>query len=137
MQASAAMAAFFFVLRGGGWRYGVLPGAHDPLYLQATSACFGAIVVMQIVNVFLCRSERESMFGAGWLGNRLIGIGIAVEVALLVAIVYTPVGNVLFDTAPVAWSVWIFAAPFALGMIAIEELRKWIVRRRPSAHPQR
>ena len=35
--------------------------ANDPLYLQATTACLSAIVVMQIVNVFLCRSHRTSI----------------------------------------------------------------------------
>ena len=33
-------------------------GARDPLYLQATTACLTAIIVMQVVNVFLCRSRR-------------------------------------------------------------------------------
>ena len=33
----------------------------DPLYLQATTACLSAIIVMQIVNVFLCRSASRSV----------------------------------------------------------------------------
>ncbi len=39
--------------------------------------------------------------------------------------------NALFGTAPIPWRVWLFILPFALGMLALEELRKWIVRRRP------
>ena len=53
--------AYWFVLRTGGWHYGEMLAAHDPLYLQATTACLSAIVVMQIVNVFLCRSDRDPL----------------------------------------------------------------------------
>ena len=31
------------------------------LYLRATTACLSAIIVMQIVNVFLCRSSVRSV----------------------------------------------------------------------------
>ena len=62
LEAAAAMAAFFFVLAGGGWVYGQLLPPNDPLYLQATTACLSAIIVMQVANVFLCRSERASVF---------------------------------------------------------------------------
>ena len=64
MQAVAAMCAFGFVLRSGGWTYGQPLAIHDPLYLQSTTACLSAIVVMQIANVFLCRSERLPVFRA-------------------------------------------------------------------------
>ncbi len=32
-------------------------------------------------------------------------------------------------TAPISWSAWLFMLPFALGMLVLEELRKWFVRR--------
>jgi calcium-translocating P-type ATPase len=128
MQSVAALAAFFFVLRAGGWHPGQTPGARDPLYLQATTACLSAIVVMQVANVFLCRSPRRSAFAFGCFSNKLIVAGIATELAIIALIDYTPWGHALFGTAPIALSAWLFVIPFALGMIALEELRKWIVR---------
>ena len=73
---------------------------NDPLYLRATTACFSAIVVLQIVNVFLCRSARRSIFSTGILGNPLIWGGVIVEIALVVLIGYTRLGNFIFGTAP-------------------------------------
>jgi len=93
IEAAITMAAFFFVLHGGGWRYGRALAMRDPLYLRATTACFSAIVVLQIVNVFLCRSSTRSIFSTGILGNPLIWGGVIVEIALVVPIGYTPVGN--------------------------------------------
>ena len=88
-----------------------------------------AIVVTQMVNVFLCRHPTRSAFAFGIASNPLILLGVAAELALLLAIVYTPAGNALFGTAPLAASAWLFVLPFALGMLALEEGRKAVVRR--------
>ncbi|MGH8119948.1 MAG: hypothetical protein ACRESK_04965, partial [Gammaproteobacteria bacterium] len=47
IEACGAMAAFFMVLREGGWRYGEMLAATNPLYLEATTACLSTIIVMQ------------------------------------------------------------------------------------------
>jgi magnesium-transporting ATPase (P-type) len=129
LEAAAAMAAFFFVLERGGWRYGETLAVGDSLYLQATTACLGAIIVMQIANVFLCRSESRSAFETGLRGNPLILWGVVLEVGLIALIAYTPWGNALIGTAPIGGEVWLFVLPFAIGLLALEEVRKWIVRR--------
>ena len=130
IEAAAAMAAFFFVLHAGGWKYGQQLAPDDPLYLRATTACLSAIIVLQIVNVFLCRSASRSVFSTGFLGNRLILWGVALEIVLVVAINYTSLGNALLGTSPLAGRVWLFIIPFAGAMLALEELRKRLARAR-------
>jgi calcium-translocating P-type ATPase len=130
IEAAAAMAAFFFVLHGGGWSYGERLAADDPLYQRATAACLSAIIVMQIVNVFMCRSSVRSVFTTGLLDNPILVAGVALEITLLVLIDYTAWGNALLETAPVPAEVWIFVAPFAAAMLLLEEARKWLARRR-------
>lgn len=129
IEAVAAMAAFFFVLHHGGWSYGQELAWNDPLYLQSTTACLSTIIVMQVVNVFLCRSNRESVFSFGLFSNPFILWGIAAEIALILLINYTPWGNRIFGTAPIRMNVWIFVIPFAMGMLVLEEFRKWSIRR--------
>jgi len=129
LEAIAAMAAFFFVLHGGGWQFGITLGVHDHLYLQATTACLAAIIAMQVVNVMLCRHSAMSALSRGHRRNRLIGYGIIFELVLLMLIVYTPWGNALFGTAPPDAAVWLFILPFGIGMLLLEELRKAIVRK--------
>jgi magnesium-transporting ATPase (P-type) len=82
-QAVAAMAAFFFVLFGAGWEWGQALPADSTMYRQATTACLTAIVLMQVVNVQLCRSRRSSIFSLPLFGNRLITGGIAAEIAII------------------------------------------------------
>ena len=129
LEAAAAMAVFFFVLDAAGWHYGDLPGRTDPLYLQATTSCLAAIVVMQMANVFLCRHPKQSAFAFGLISNPLILLGLASELALMLFIAYTPAGNWLFGTAPVGIEVWLLAAGFAALMWTLEEARKAWLRR--------
>lgn len=132
LEAAAAMAAFFYVLYGGGWQYGQALDAGNPLYLQATTACLSAIIAMQVVNVFLCRHPSESAFRFSLLGNRLLLAGIMLEAILILLIVYTPWGNRWFGTSPISAAVWLFILPFAGAMLALEELRKALARRMAS-----
>jgi calcium-translocating P-type ATPase len=129
VEAVAAMAAFFDVLSDGGWRYGEMLASDHPLYLQATTACLSAIIVMQVVNVFLCRSDRKSAFSSGLLSNLLLIWGVFVEIALILLIVYTPWGNRIFGTVPISAGVWLFVLPFGAAMLALEEGRKWMIRK--------
>ena len=127
IEAIAAMAAFFFVLHGSGWTYGQALAPSHPLYLQATTACLSAVIVMQIVNVFLCRSASRSVWSMRLVGNPLILWGVLLEIALILVIDYTTWGNVIFGTAPISGRVWLFVLPFAAGLLVLEELRKWLV----------
>jgi magnesium-transporting ATPase (P-type) len=129
LEAAASMAVFFFVLDAAGWRYGELPGRTDPLYLQATTACLAAIVVMQVANVFLCRHPRKSSFSFALFSNPLILLGVAAELGLIAFIVYTAAGNWLFGTAPIGLDAWLLALAGAALMWMLEEMRKVGLRR--------
>jgi len=128
IEAVAAMASFFFILQRGGWLYGQQLAVNDPLYMQATTACLTSIIVMQIVNVFLCRSRSRSIFSQGVLGNPLVLWGVLLEIALILFIDYTPWGNAVFGTMPIDGKTWLFIVPFALLLLILEELRKWLAR---------
>jgi magnesium-transporting ATPase (P-type) len=129
LQAAAAMAVFFFVLDAAGWQYGTDLDRNDPLYLQATSACLATIVVMQMMNVFLCRHPLQSSRSFGLFSNPYILMGLAAELALILFIIYTPAGNWLFGTAPVGVEVWLLAIAGAALMWVLEEARKAWQRR--------
>ena len=104
--------------------------ADSTTYRQATTACLTAIVLMQVVNVHLCRSRRASVFSLPLFSNRLITAGIVAEIALILLIDYTPAGHPLFGTAPISWSAWLIVLPFAVAMLMLEEARKAFVRSR-------
>lgn len=123
-EAIAAMAVFFYVLHAGGWIYGQMLPTDNALHLQATTAYLSTIIVMQIMNVFICRHPSESVFHSSWFGIRLLLLGVALEIVLILLIVYTPLGNSMFGTAPIEIDVWLYAIPFCLVMLPLDEPRK-------------
>ena len=100
LEAVAAMAAFVFVLVEAGWSWGTMLSPDDLLYRQATTACLTAIVLMQVMNVHLCRTRRAPIRSRRFFGNRLITAGIVTELVLILLIDYTSAGNAIFGTAP-------------------------------------
>ena len=126
IEAAACMFGFFYVLLNGEWRWGEMLSPNNILYMQATTACLTAIIVTQIGNVFACRSSRESVFSIGFFTNRLIFLGIAVELMLQLFIVYHPWGNKIFGTYPISLSAWLVLIPFAVLLLFADEARKRI-----------
>ena len=129
-EAAAAMGAFFFVVTGKAWLWHAPATLDDLLYRQGTTACLTAIVLMQVVNVFLCRSCRDSVFMQPLFRNRLLLTGVAAELLLILLINYTRAGQAVFGTAPIGVDAWFAVVPFALTMLIAEEARKAVVRLR-------
>jgi potassium/sodium efflux P-type ATPase len=118
-------AALFF-----GWAIGTsLPDSGLPLETLSTMV-FASIVAMQMANAFECRSTPASLFSIGPLSNRLLLGAVAVEaVVLLCFVLIPPVASLLGMRAltPAEW-IPVLIAPCLL--LAAEETRKAIVRRR-------
>lgn len=128
-EALAGMSAYFYVMQGGGWSWPQTLAPTSILYLQATTACLAGIIATQAANVFTCRSPVLSVTTLGFFSNRLVLIGIAAELVLAGLIIYTPPGNAIFGCAPIGINVWLLLIPFALLLLAADEVRKYIVRR--------
>lgn len=129
-EAVAGMTAYFYIMYSGGWSWSQ-PLAHtSTLYLQATTACLAGIIATQIANVLACRSATISIFTLGFFSNRLVLAGIATDVLLAAFIIYTPLGNSLFASSPIGINVWLLLIPFAVMLLVLDEVRKYVVRRR-------
>jgi len=127
IEAAAAMTSYFYILFQGGWIWGQVPPSL--LYQQATTACLTAIIVMQVANGFVCRSPRVSLFSLGLFTNRMLLVGMLVEVGLQLIIVYSPFGQQIFRTAALPLTAWLVAMPFALALFVADEGRKALARR--------
>jgi Ca2+-transporting ATPase len=131
LNAAAVLAAYYWVLYRGGWRPGMQLETGDtvfenPLHLKAITMIFAGIVVMQIANIFACRSEKYSAFKMGFLSNRLIIWGIILEVVFVCLIAYVPFLQKIFNTIGIGWKDWGILAVFMITIFFIEELRKKI-----------
>ena len=130
LEALASMTGFFYFLNINGWKWGETLSPFDPLYIKATTVCLTGIIVTQIANVLVCRSRFLSAFSLPIRNNKLIIWGITLEIIILILIIYTSPGNAIVGTSPIPITMWFFFIPFSILLLGMEELRKFIVRKK-------
>jgi len=129
VEALAGFFCYFAVLFEGGWSFGEQLANNNPLYMQSITAFFSAVVICQIANVFTSRTRCQSVFTAGLFSNPMVLVGIASELLILAFIIWNPSANLIFNTSPLDLRYLLFAVPFAILLLGIDELRKYLLRR--------
>lgn len=114
----------------GGWHFGTL-SISNPVYIKGTTMTFAGIVVAQVGNVLACRTSKTSVFKTSLRSNKWIWLGIAAQISILSAIVYVPLLQNAFGTAPLGLNDWLFLTMLAVIIIFAEEIRKFFARRLP------
>jgi len=129
IEAIAGFFCYFAVLFEGGWKFGEQLANNNPLYMQAITAFISAIIICQIANVFASRTRFQSVFTIGLFSNRAILLGIAIELLILALIIWSPFANLIFNTSPLDLRYVLLSIPFAIFLLGIDELRKYLLRR--------
>jgi sodium/potassium-transporting ATPase subunit alpha len=129
IEAIAGFFCYFAVLLEGGWSFGEQLANNNPLYMQSVTAFFSAVIICQIANVFASRTRYQSVFSVGLFSNRTILVGIATELIILALIIWDPSANLIFNTHPLDLRYLLIAVPFAILLLGIDELRKYLLRR--------
>jgi len=83
-----------------------------------------AVVATQVGNLFAQRTERASVFHTGFFRNRLVWVGIATEVGLLLLIVHVPFLQSIFGTAGFPAQGWGFLLLCVPALLLADEGRK-------------
>ncbi|MEM4755819.1 MAG: HAD-IC family P-type ATPase [Candidatus Woesearchaeota archaeon] len=128
LQTLFAYLMFFAVLFRGGWVFGAELSVFSPLYLSAVTAFFSTVVITQIFNVIACRTTRTSTFTKP-LTNPYILVGIAVEILLLLALIFVPIISTTFGTAPFPFDLVPYMIGAGIFILLAEEARKFLYRK--------
>jgi Ca2+-transporting ATPase len=118
VMTAAVMAAFAYGL----WRF-------PESLAGAQTVAFSTLVVSELVRAFTVRSERVSIFKIGVFSNRWMIWAAASSLLLLLAVIYIPVFDPIFNTAPLDGLDWLVLLPFAMASSIAAELHKWMLRR--------
>jgi cation-transporting ATPase F len=95
---------------------------------QARTVAVNAIVMIEVLYLFNCRSLKQSMFRVGVFSNRWMVAGIVAMVLLQLVFTYAPFMNGLFLTAPTSLADWGRVLGVSLLGYLIVELEKWVRR---------
>jgi P-type Ca2+ transporter type 2C len=135
LEALAAMASFLFAYWLAGWRPWEPLADSGTLYLEATTMTMAGIVMAQVGAAMAWRTNLRSVRAAGLLSNRLLLVGIAVEIAMIALLAYVPaLGDVFHTSALEPWH-WLFLLAWPPIVLGAEEARKAVMRRRAADAP--
>ena len=118
----------------GGWHFGQTLTNTDSfftsgVYAKGVTMMFAGIVVAQAGNVLACRTSKQSIFKTSLKNNKWIIFGIISQLAILAFLVYVPLMNTYFTTAPLQLGDWSFLLSLAVVVVFAEEIRKFFSRR--------
>jgi len=128
IQAAYSLLLFFLVLTDGGWQWGEELGASDPLYRSATGITLATVILMQIGNVVARRSLTETGLDARLLRNKLMLLGIALEIVFSWAILYFPPVHAILGTGPVSRRFYALAWAGIPLIFGLDLIRKRVSR---------
>jgi P-type Ca2+ transporter type 2C len=130
IESVASMSAYFFLNWLQGWPGVPLAAEGTLIYRMATTMTLAGVVATQIGAVMGCRTGQTSIFRIGLFTNRLVLLGIVVELILLGILIYTPFLQPIFNTAPIGPREWAYLFAWTPVILLLDELRKDILRRR-------
>jgi sodium/potassium-transporting ATPase subunit alpha len=129
LEGAWSLFLFFYVLKQGGWRYGQPLSSVDPLYHSATGIVLATILLMQIGNLLGRRFSCRSGLDWGIFRNRLMLLGIVIQLFFSWAVLYFPPISRVLGTGPVDIHVY-FLSCFGIPLIfGLDYFRKIIACR--------
>ena len=124
--AGAFLAALASANKGSSFFYtGALGTAVKPIDIARTVA-FATLICAELFRAFAARSERISVFKLGIFSNRMMNYSVGLSIFMLLAVIYIPGVNKIFDNVMISPLSWCVILPLALVPFILNELFKVI-----------
>nr|XP_034194731.1 sodium/potassium-transporting ATPase subunit alpha-like isoform X2 [Osmia lignaria] len=94
------------------------------------TAFFVSIVIVQVADVMICKTRRNSLFQQG-MNNWVLNVGILFEIAVACIVCYAPYMDKILSTYALKFEWWLPGIPYAVIILIYEELRKLWIRKNP------
>jgi Ca2+-transporting ATPase len=111
---------------------GLVEGSGSMHYAQTMA--FTTLMMFQLFNVFNARSDVQSAFRRPF-SNPWLWMAVGVSLALHVAVIYLPVLQQAFSTAPLSARDWLRCAAVASSVLWLQEIWKAMARMVESRAP--
>ena len=114
------------MLAGAYWLFFWEMRVADQTIAQARTSVINVIVLVETAYLFNCRSLNHSVFSVGFFSNPWLVVGAFSMLAAQLLLIYTPVMNTLFHTAPISGESWLRIAGVAVIVFVLVEFEKWM-----------
>ncbi len=106
------------------------PANSGEVNVIAGTMAFVTLSLSELVRAFTARSERYPLLRIGVFSNRNMNWAVVSSLVLLLAVVYVPFLQPLFDTIALGWGQWQVMLPLILIPALAAEVTKYIISRR-------
>jgi len=101
-------------------------GLPDQLQFAETMA-FVTLSASELFRAFTARSERYPLLKIGIFTNKNMNYAVLVSLVLMLAVIYVPFLNTIFDTVPIGWEQWQVIVPLLLVPSVAAEAVKYVI----------
>ena len=95
----------------------------------AETMAFATLSISELLRAYTSRSERYPLFKIGVFGNKWMNLAVGASLVMILAVIYVPFFNGIFNTLPMGWSEWEVILPLVLVPSIAAELTKWVAAR--------
>ena len=95
----------------------------------ARTVAFATLICCELFRAFAARSERISVFKLGLFSNKMMNGSVGLSILLLLAVIYIPGVNGIFDNVMISPMSWCVILPLAVVPFILNELLKVIKNR--------
>ena len=96
---------------------------------HAQTMAFATLSVSELLRAYTARSEHFSIWKIGIFSNRAMQYAVAASLIILLAIIYVPILDPIFDTVPLSLNDWLILTPLILIPAVVSEITKYIAKR--------
>jgi len=103
---------------------------HPEAQKYAATMAFVTLSFSELLRAYTARSETYPIFKIGLFSNRTMNWAVISSLVLLLAVVYIPFLNEIFDTVPLETAQWQYVLPFLFVPAIAAEITKWFISRK-------
>ena len=120
VKPATVLGAFLIGLNWYGWE------GHG--LTTAETMAFATLAMGELVRAYTSRSERHTIFEIGVFSNKWMQYAVLSSLAIILAIIYVPALDPIFETAFLGWADWLVMLPLILMQGVAAELTKLFIR---------
>jgi Ca2+-transporting ATPase len=97
---------------------------------EAKTMAFVTLSFSELLRAFTARSENYALLRIGIFSNRVMLYAVVSSLLLLLAVIYAPFLQPIFNTVALGWAEWQVVLPLLVVPAIVSELTKWVMSRR-------
>jgi Ca2+-transporting ATPase len=94
---------------------------------EAKTMAFVTLSFSELLRAFTARSERYPLYKIGLFRNKWMFYAVASSLLLLLAVIYVPFLQPVFNTVSLGWTEWQIVLPLLFVPAVVAEISKWLM----------